>query len=175
MKLPKLKYVFGLVALLPLFYGAAIAGAQGGARADLKKVDLVEIADTPENHQKYPFLKDVLSDDAKLIQSSRPTRVLLGEVPAADAKDNMSFVYVDGAYYCGANNCQLSGFKGAGNNKVLDISAQETFYVQSCDNELSLIFPGGGVPDQVGKWVYNGTSFEFKQNYDGIDKVPVCK
>ena len=175
MKMPKLTAVFGFVALLPLFYGAAMAGAQADTRADLKKVDLIEIVDTPENRQKYPFLNEVLSDDAKLIQSSRPVRVFLGEVQNKAGTENMSFVYVDGDYYCGANNCQLTGFKENGKDKVIDVSVQETFYVQACDNELSLIFPGAGVPPLFGKWVYNGTNFEFKQNYDGIDKVPVCK
>ena len=175
MKISKLTPVFAFVALLPFLYTAAVAGPQADTRVDLKKVGLVEIVDTPENRQKYPFLNNVLSDDAKLIQSNRPTRVLLGEVKNKTGADSMSLVYVDGDYYCGANSCQLSGFKGNGSEKVIDISTQESFYVQACDNELSLIFPGSGVPEQFGKWVYNGTNFEFKQNYDGIDKVPVCK
>lgn len=175
MKMPKLTPVFAFVALLPFLYNAAVAGAQADPRADLKRVDLVEIIDTPENRQKYPFLNDVLSDDAKLIQSTRTTRVLLGEVQNKVGAENLSFVYADGDYYCGANSCQLAGFKGNSNEKVIDVSVQETFYVQACDNELSLIFPGSSVPSQIGKWVYNGTNFEFKQNYDSIDKVPVCK
>lgn len=175
MKNLTLKISFALVSMLPLASMPA-GSAQAQDRADLTQVQFVEVDDTPQTRQKYTFLQNLMLDESVVRQAnpSGPTRILIGEV---NGPENLSFVNLEGPLYCGVNDCQIAAYSGAGANarEVVNVSAGQPVYMQRCGDELALIFAGGGGdPVRAGKWVYNGTVFEFRESYAGLENVPRC-
>lgn len=170
-----MRTVFALMSMMPLAFWLAVS-AQAQERQDLEAVEFVEVEDNQLTRQKYTFLQNLMLDESVIKQANVtiPTRITVGEVVEDDA---FTFVQLEGPLYCGANNCQFAGYVGTGENtrEVINISTAPPVYTQKCGNELALIFAGGGgVPLNVGKWVYNGQVFEFKESYVGLENVPKC-
>lgn len=176
MKIKNVRNVFILATMLPFLCGASTQNAQA-VESDFKKLEMVEVQDTAENRTKYGFLKDVLDDDAKRIDqiAGRKTRIFVGKLDDKKAGGPLDFVYVNGPFYCGINDCKFAGFQGGdGTKEVIDISAAEPVFVQNCDGKISLLFVNGG-DSHVARWNYDGKKFAFEKHYDGMTNVPKCK